>query len=63
MKLIGHTYDCNSLTNFAYEVNEMTGNGNCVNLLKHGWKRIREITWGKLTLRIIAMDSNDRNLG
>ena len=34
MKLIGHTYDCNSLTNFEYEVNEMTGNGSNVNLLK-----------------------------
>ena len=38
MKLIGHTYDCSSLTNFEYEVNEMTGNRSYVNLLKLGRK-------------------------
>ena len=34
VKLINHNYAYNSLTNFEYEVNEMTGNGNCENLLK-----------------------------
>ena len=38
VKLIGHTYDCSSLTNFEYEVNEMTGNRSYVNLLKLGRK-------------------------
>jgi hypothetical protein len=34
VKLTGHTYAYNSLTNFQYEVHAMTGNGNQVNLLK-----------------------------
>ena len=38
MKLTGHTYAYNSLTNFQYEVHAMTGNGNQVNLPKLGWK-------------------------
>ena len=38
VKLTGHTYAYNSLTNFQYEVHAMTGNGNQVNLLKLGWK-------------------------
>jgi len=36
VKLTGHTYACNSLTNFQYEVHAMTGNRNQVNLLKLG---------------------------
>ena len=32
-KLIDHTNACNTLTNFKYESNEMTGSGNSVNLL------------------------------
>jgi hypothetical protein len=38
MKLIGHTYACNSLTNIEYEVNEMAGNVKYVNKLKLAWK-------------------------
>ena len=34
VKLTGYTYACNSLTNFDYEGNSMTGNGNQVNFLK-----------------------------
>ena len=34
MKLTDYTYACISLTNFEYEVHEMTGNGNQANLLK-----------------------------
>ena len=33
VKVIAHTSAYSSLTNFEYEVNEMTGNGNNVNLL------------------------------
>ena len=34
VKLTDHTYACNSLTNFKYEVHAVTGNGNGVNQLK-----------------------------
>ena len=34
VKLIDHTNVYNSLTNFEYQVNEITGNGNFVKLLK-----------------------------
>ena len=34
MKLTGYTYYCNSLTNFEYEANLMTGNGDQVYLTK-----------------------------
>ena len=34
MKLTGHTYVCNSLTNFEYELHVISGNGNDLNLLK-----------------------------
>ena len=33
-----HTYACNNLTNFSYEANTMTGNGNYVIYLKLAWK-------------------------
>ena len=42
MKLIDHTSAYNSLTNLEYEVNEITGNGNYLNLLNLAWK-IHEI--------------------
>ena len=32
MKSTGHTYTCNSLTNFWYETHSITGNGNYVNV-------------------------------
>ena len=35
MKLTDHTYVCNSLTNFLYELHVIWGNGNDLNLLKH----------------------------
>ena len=38
VKLFDHTHVCSSLTNFEYEVNEMTGKGNYVNLLKFARK-------------------------
>ena len=38
MKLIDHTNAYNSLTNFEYQVDEMTGNGNHVKMLKFAWK-------------------------
>jgi len=44
VKLTGYTNAYNSLTNFEYEVNELTGNGNYVNLLKLAGKKNREIT-------------------
>ena len=34
VKLMDHTYAFNSLTNFEYEANAMTGNKNYVNMLK-----------------------------
>ena len=34
VKLTGYTYACNDLTNFEYQAQAMTGNGNCMNLLK-----------------------------
>ena len=40
----------NSLTNFEYEVNEMTGNGNWINLLKLACKKIVESHHLKLFL-------------
>ena len=30
MKLTGYTYSCNSLTDFEYDANVITGNGNHV---------------------------------
>ena len=49
MKLTGYTNAYNSLTNFEYEVNELTGNGNYVNLLlKLAGKKNREITSSQL---------------
>jgi hypothetical protein len=44
-----HTYAFNSLTNFEYEANTMTGNGNHENFLKIIFK-IREITLMNLFL-------------
>jgi len=44
VKLTGYTNAYNSLTNFEYEVNELTGNGNYVNLLKLAGEKNREIT-------------------
>jgi len=44
VKLTGYTNAYNSLTNFEYEVNELTGNGIYVNLLELPWKKNREIT-------------------
>ena len=41
VKLTGHSYTWNSLTNFQHEA--MTGNGNQVNLLKTCLKKTREI--------------------
>ena len=38
VKLTSHTCSCNDLTNFEYQVRAMTGNGNCVDLLKLVWK-------------------------
>ena len=32
MKLTGHSFSCNTLTNFEYHMRAMTGNGNYVNL-------------------------------
>ena len=40
VKLIDLTYVCNSLTHFEYEVNKLTGNGNCMDLLKPAGKCI-----------------------
>ena len=40
VKLNYHTNAYNSLTNFEYEVNETTGNGNCENLLNLAWKNL-----------------------
>ena len=44
LKLNYHTYACNSLTNFEDQVWTMTGNGNCVNVLRfagrHSWNHI-----------------------
>jgi hypothetical protein len=34
LKLTGHTYACNHLTNSKYAVHAITGNGNYANLLK-----------------------------
>ena len=48
MKLTGYTNAYNSLTNFEFEVNELTGNGNYVNLLKLAGKKNREITSSQL---------------
>ena len=47
MKLTDHVNVYNSLTNFEYEVIEITGNGNYVNLLKFAGKN-REIMSCKL---------------
>ena len=44
--MIDHTNAYNSLTNFEYQVNKMTGNGNYVKMLKFAWK-IREIASGE----------------
>ena len=44
VKVIAHTSAYSSLTYFEYEVNEMTGNGNNVNLLTYSaqaWKKRR----------------------
>ena len=38
VKLIGYSYVCNSLTNFEYKSNAMTGNETYVNVLKFVWK-------------------------
>ena len=38
MKLTDHANAYNSLTNFEYEVNEMTGNGKYVNVLNFDGK-------------------------
>ena len=47
MKLIDHSYACNSLTSFEYEGHAMTGNGNHVNLLKLDFKDINFGRFGK----------------
>jgi len=39
VKLTGYTNAYNSLTHFEYEVNELTGKGNYVNLLKLAGKK------------------------
>jgi hypothetical protein len=46
VKLIDHNNNCNTLTNFEYETNEMAGNGNYVNL-PNLLGKIREITSGE----------------
>jgi hypothetical protein len=38
VKLTGHTYACNNLTNFAFAALAITGNGNYANLLKSNFK-------------------------
>ena len=43
VKLTDHTYACSSLTNFLYDMNPISGNGNYVNLLKLAWKN----SWNK----------------
>ena len=46
VKSTGYTYACNSLTNFDYEGNSITGNGNQVNFLKLIWKNLgKHIMW------------------
>ena len=47
MKLTEYTYGCNSLTNFEFEADAKTGNGNLSNLLKLATKN-REIKSSKL---------------
>ena len=48
MKLTDNVNDYNSLTNFEYEVNELTGKGNYVNLLKlASWEKK---SWNHFTL-------------
>ena len=37
MKSTYHTFACNNLTNFSYEANAITGNGNYVIYLKIAW--------------------------
>ena len=44
LKLTGHSYACNNLTNFEYEANAMTGHR--VNLLKLAWKN----SWNQVIL-------------
>jgi hypothetical protein len=44
VKLTGHTYPCNSLTNFTYEVHAMTGNGNYVKSEQASWIWMQKIT-------------------
>ena len=38
VKVTGHTFSCNDLTNFKYQVRAMTGNGNFANLFEFTWK-------------------------
>ena len=56
MKLIDHTNAQNSLTNFEYQVNEMTGNGNYVTMLKFLLGKIREITSLNLLLKYVQLN-------
>ena len=39
----GHTYACNSLTNFGYEVHAMTGNGNYVKSEQVSWTWMQKL--------------------
>ena len=55
MKVTGHTFSCNDLTNFKYQVHAMTGNGNFANLFEFAWK-ILEISSGEnIFWRILAL--------
>ena len=38
VKVTGHTFFCNDLTNFKYQMRAMTGNGNFANLFEFAWK-------------------------
>jgi hypothetical protein len=40
VKLTGHNYAYNNLTNFEYVVHAITGNGNYANLLKTCWEKL-----------------------
>ena len=38
VKVTGHTFFCDDLTNFKYQVRAMTGNGKFANLFELAWK-------------------------
>ena len=49
VKFTGHTYACNSLTNFAYEVYAMTGNGNYAKSEQVSWIWLQQLLSRKIS--------------